>query len=150
MRLKIDVIPTGATTATVILTQEQVDRIRGSAGRGRVPLAITYRGVTYRTSISVYRGQWMAVVNKEMREGGLAPGSSYTVDISLDTAERTVTVPPDFAKALKAAGLRQAFDALAYTHRKEYVRSIEEAKKPETRQRRIEAAVAKIGSGARR
>ena len=150
MRLKIDVIPTGATTATVILTQAQVDRIRGAEGRGRVPIAITYRGTTFRTSVSIYRGQWMAVVNKEMRDGGLAPGASYTVDIALDTAERTVTVPPDFAKALKSAGLRPAFDALSYTHRKEHVRVIEEAKKPETRQRRIEAAVEKIGSGSRR
>ena len=66
------------------------------------------------------------------------------------SSERTVTVPPDFAKALKAAGLRSTFDALAYSHRKEHVRLIEEAKKPETRQRRIEAAVAKIGAGAGR
>lgn len=150
MRMKIDVIPTGATTATVILTQRQVDHIRGAEGRSRVPIAITYRGTTYRTSVSVYRGEWMAVVNKEMREGGLAPGASYTVDISLDTQERTVAVPSDFAKALKAAGLRPAFDALAYSHRKEHVRAIEDAKKPETRQRRIEAALAKVSSGARR
>lgn len=150
MRLKIDVIPTGATTATVILTQEQVDRIRGSHGRGRVPVVIVYRGATFRTSVSVYRGEWMTVVNREMREGGLVPGGTYTVDISLDTGERTVDVPADFARALRAAGLRPAFDALAYTHRKEYVRSIEEAKKPETRQRRIDAAIDKIGSGSRR
>ena len=150
MRLKIDVIPTGATTATVILTQEQVDSIRGSAGRARVPVAITYKGSTYRTSVAVYRGEWMTVVNREMRDGGLAPGGSYTVDIELDTAERTVTVPPDFARALKEAGLRPAFDALAYSHRKEHVRVIEDAKKPETRERRIEAAIVKIGSGTRR
>lgn len=149
MRLRVDVLPTGATTATIVLTQEQVDRIRGSEGKGRVPVAIAYRGTTYRTSVSIYRGQWMTVVNKGMREGGLEPGRSYTVDITLDAAERTVEVPPDFAKALKAAGLRAAFDALAYTHRKEYVRAIVEAKKPETRQRRIDAAVDKIGASAR-
>ncbi len=142
--MTIEVIPTGTSTATVILTQEQVDRIRGSAGRGRVPVAITYRGTTYRTSVSVYRGQWMTVVNREMREGGLTPGSSYTVDISVDAAERTVSVPPDFARALKEAGLRPAFDALSYSHRKEHVRVIEEAKKPETRERRIAAALDKL------
>ncbi len=142
--MTIEVIPTGTSTATVILTQEQVDRIRGSAGRGRVPVAITYRGRTYRTSVSVYRGQWMTVVNREMREGGLTPGSSYTVDISVDAAERTVSVPPDFARALKEAGLRPAFDALSYSHRKEHVRVIEEAKKPETRERRIAAALDKL------
>jgi hypothetical protein len=145
MRMKVYVAPTGKTTATIVLTQDQVDRIRGVPGKGRVPLAITYRGTTYRTSVSLYRGQWMTVINKQMREGGLAPGHDYTVDLSLDTAERTVDVPADFAKAMRAAGVRKAFDALSYSHRKEHVRVIEEAKKPETRQRRIEAAITKLG-----
>lgn len=145
MRMKVYVAPTGKTTATIVLTQDQVDRIRGVPGKGRVPLAITYRGTTYRTSVSLYRGQWMTVINHQMREGGLVPGHDYTVDLSLDTAERTVDVPADFAKAMRAAGVRKAFDALAYSHRKEHVRVIEEAKKPETRQRRIEAAITKLG-----
>jgi hypothetical protein len=145
MRMKVYVAPTGKTTATIVLTQDQVDRIRGVPGKGRVPLAITYRGTTYRTSVSLYRGQWMTVINKQMREGGLVPGHDYTVDLSLDTAERTVDVPADFAKAMRVAGVRKAFDALAYSHRKEHIRVIQEAKKPETRQRRIEAAIAKLG-----
>lgn len=144
MRLKLDVVPTGKTTATVVLTQEQVDAIRGVPGKVRVPLAITYKGQVFRTSISVYRGQWMMVVNQSMREGGLAPGATYSVDVSVDTSERTVDVPADFAKAMRTAGVRKTFDALAYTHRKEHVRAIEDAKKPETRQRRIDAAIAKL------
>ena len=145
MRMKVYVAPTGKTTATIVLSQEQVDRIRGVPGKARVPLAITYRGTTYRTSVSIYRGEWMTVVNKEMRDGGLVPGHEYTLVITVDTAERTVEVPADFAAAMRKAGVRKAFDALAYTHRKEYVRAIEEAKKPATRQRRIAAAVAKLG-----
>ena len=143
--MKLEVVPTGKTTATVILTQAQVDAIRGSEGRGRVPLAIAFRGQVFRTSISVYRGEWMMVVNKEMRDGGLEPGRTHTADVTLDAGERTVDVPADFAKAMKTAGVRTAFDALSYTHRKEHVRAIEDAKKPETRQRRIEAAIAKLG-----
>lgn len=150
MRLKVDVRPTGTTTATVILTQEQVDAIRGSQGRARVPLLITYRGAQYRTSVSIYRGQWMVVVNREMREGGLMPGHAYTVDIARDTAERTVEVPADLDAALGAEGLREAFDALSYSHRREHVRAIEDAKKSETRQRRIATTVAKVASGVRR
>ncbi|MFM1966053.1 MAG: hypothetical protein RL134_1778 [Actinomycetota bacterium] len=146
MRIKVHVAPTGKTTATIVLTQDAVDAIRGGPGKGRLPLAITHKGRTYRTSVSVYRGQWMMVINKEMRDGGLVPGHDYTVDISVDTAERTVDVPADFAKAMRAAGVRTTFDALAYSHRKEHVRVIEEAKKPETRQRRIDAAIAKLGS----
>ena len=145
MRMKVYVAPTGKTTATIVLTQDQIDKIRGVPGKGRVPLAITYRGTTYRTSIALYRGQWMTVINKEMRDGGLVPGQDYTVDLSLDTAERIVEVPADFAKAMRAAGVRKAFDALSYSRRREQVQLIEAAKKPETRQRRIEAAIATLG-----
>ena len=145
MRMKMYIAPTGKTTATIVLTQEQINKIRGVPGKGRVPLAITYRGTTYRTSIALYRGQWMTVINKEMREGGLVPGHDYTVDLSLDTSERIVEVPADFAKAMRAAGVRKAFDALSYSRRREQVQLIEAAKKPETRQRRIEAALATLG-----
>lgn len=145
MRMKVYVAPTGKTTATIVLTQDQIDKIRGVPGKGRVPLAITYRGTTYRTSIALYRGQWMTVINKEMRDGGLVPGQDYTVDLSLDTAERIVEVPADFAKAMRAAGVRKAFDALSYSRRREQVQLIEAAKKPETRKRRIDAAIATLG-----
>lgn len=141
MRMTLDVVATGKTTATVILTQEQVDALRGAPGRARVPLAITYKGSVFRTSVSVYRGQWMLVVNEDMRKGGLAPGGSYPVSIVRDVVERTVDVPADLRSALKSAGVLDAFDALSYTRRKEYVRGVEEAKKPETRERRIVAVV---------
>lgn len=137
MRMRLEVIPTGKTTATVVLSQAQVDAIRGEPGRGRVPLAITYRGATYRTSISVYRGQWMMVVNAEMRAGGLVPGAAYTCDVTRDDSVRTVDIPDDLARALDDSGVREAFDALSYTRRKEAVRQVTEAKRPETRERRI-------------
>ena len=145
--MSLDVIATGKTTATVIFTQEQVDRLRGSEGRGRVPVRIAYRSKEYRTSISIYRGAWMMVVNAQMRAGGLLPGGTYSVDMSLDTSERTVDVPEDLAAALRTAKLTASFGALSYTQRREYVRSVEDAKRPETRVRRIEAAIAKIRDG---
>lgn len=58
---------------------------------------------------------------------------------TLDAAERTVEVPAYFANALTVAE-RRTFDAMSYSHRKEYVQWIEGAKKPETRERRIENA----------
>lgn len=146
MKFRLDVLATGKTTATVILSQQQVDAIRGSAGKARVPLAITYKGRTYRTSVSIYRGQWMTVVNQEMRLGGLVPGDTYSVDISVDTQERTVEVPEDLLAALKKAKLQSAFEKLSYSHRKEHVRSVVEAKKPETRLARIEKVIAKLAA----
>ena len=146
MRMDLEVQPAGTATATVVLTQQQVDRIRGKEGKGRVPLAITFRGSVFRTSISVYRGQWMMVVNRAMRDAGMVPGARYRCDVRLDSEERTVEVPADLTKALRAAGVRTAFDALSYTRRKEQVRQVEEAKRPETRARRIAAIVDALSS----
>jgi hypothetical protein len=137
MRMKLDVVPTGKTTATVILTQAQVDALRGEPGRGRVLLVIRYEGGEFRTSVSVYRGEWMMVVNEAMRSGGLVPGATYTVDIAMDVAERTVDIPDDLAAALAKAKLKAVWDKQSYTNRKEFVRGVTEAKKPETRERRI-------------
>ncbi len=144
MRMHIDVVATGKTTATVIMTQDEVDAVRGEPGMARVPLRIEYDGSTFRTSISRYRGEWMMVVNKEMRDGGLVPGAAYDVEITRDDEVRTVEIPGDLAQALAAAGLTDAFAALAYSHRREHVRAIEEAKKAETRARRIEKCLAMV------
>lgn len=144
MKMQLDVMPTGKTTATVILSQEQVDAIRGVPGKARVMLAITYKRQQFRTSISIYRGQWMMVVNEAMRSGGLTPGGSYAVDIAVDVAERTVEVPDDLQEALATAGLEAAFAKQSYTNRKEFVRGITEAKKPETRIARIDKCIAAL------
>jgi hypothetical protein len=146
MRMELDVIPTGRTTATVILTQDQVDELRGAAGRGRVPVAITFDGEVFRTSVSVYRGEWMMVVNQAMRDGGLTPPGTYAVDIVMDGSERIVEVPDDLAAAVSAAGLGSAWDRQSYTSRKEFVRGVVEAKKPETRARRIEKVIAALAA----
>jgi uncharacterized protein YdeI (YjbR/CyaY-like superfamily) len=63
------------------------------------------------------------------------------VAVERDTAERTVEVPADLAAALAEAGLREAFDGLSFSHRREHVNAINEAKKPETRARRIAKAL---------
>jgi uncharacterized protein YdeI (YjbR/CyaY-like superfamily) len=68
-------------------------------------------------------------------------GQEVEVEIVLDTAPREVVVPEDFAAALRAARAEERFAGLAFTHRKEHVRAIEEAKTAETRARRIAKAV---------
>jgi uncharacterized protein YdeI (YjbR/CyaY-like superfamily) len=72
------------------------------------------------------------------------------LELENDDEVRTVTVPRDLAKALSAGGARKMFDAMSYTCRKEWVRAVEEAKKPETRRRRIEKAVSEVLAKPRR
>ena len=55
-------------------------------------------------------------------------------------------MPSDLATALDEAGLRETFDALAYSHRREHVNAINDAKKPETRARRITKALEMLRS----
>lgn len=141
MQMDLEVVPAGKTTATVVLTQEQVDALRGAPGNARVPLAITFEGVTHRTSISRYRGQWMMVVNAAMREAGLAPGATYRCEVVRDDAPREVDVSDDLREALEAAGVAAGWAALSYTRRRELAGAVVAAKRPETRAKRIGLAV---------
>jgi hypothetical protein len=113
----------------------------------RPPVRVTINGYTYRNTVAVMGGKYMLGVSAEHRAGAaVAAGDKVEVELVLDSEPRDVTVPADLAKALGAAG-RRRFDALAYSHRKEWVRSVEEAKTTETRQRRIDKAVAALRDG---
>ena len=72
---------------------------------------------------------------------GKGDGDGVTVTLERDAGERTVDVPDDLAAALAEAGLREAFDKLSYSHRREHVNAINDAKRPETRTRRIAKAL---------
>ena len=133
-------------TATGIEVPAAVVAALGSGKRPAV--TVTIGGTSFRTTIGSMGGRTMIPVSAERREAaGIAAGDEVQVDLELDTAPREVEVPDDLAAALEAAGARAAFDALAPSHRKEHVRAITEAKAPETRQRRIDKAVAKVASG---
>jgi hypothetical protein len=115
------------------------------APRTRVPVVVTIRGFSWRTTVAPYGTDFYVPVRKEVREKIKAvEGETITVAIQRDTAPRAVDVPPDLARALKANGAREVFDRLAFTHQKEFVQWITEAKRPETRSRRIEGAVGKV------
>ena len=115
-------------------------------GQGKRPkVTVTLNGYTYRSTVAVMGGKFMLPLAKVHREAcGVKDGSKVEVILELDAAPREVEVPKDLAAALKKAGVRAAFDGLSFTYRKEHVRSIEEAKAPETRARRIEKAVAMV------
>ena len=120
-------------------------------GQGKRPkVTVTFNGYTYRSTVAVMRGKYLLPLAKVHREAsGVKDGQKVEITLELDTAPREVEVPKDFAAALKKAGLRAAFDKLAFTHRKEHVRAIEEAKAPETRLRRIDKALAMVAEKAK-
>lgn len=112
-------------------------------GKVRAPVKVTINGYTYRSTIAAMGGPPFVPLRKSHREAaGLGDASSVTVRLELDTEKREVTPPADLVKALKAAGgATERWRSLSYTHQREHVEAIEGAKKPETRARRIAAAV---------
>jgi hypothetical protein len=112
-------------------------------GKVRAPVKVTLNGYTYRSTIAAMGGPPCIPLRRSNREAaGLEGGETLRVRLDLDTDARTVTPPADFVKALKAAP--PAWDRwreLSYSHQREYAEAIEDAKKPETRARRIEGAV---------
>ena len=111
-------------------------------GAKRVPVKAVVNGAEYRGSIARMGGKYCLGIPKAFRdEAGIAAGEHIVITIERDTEERTVEVPGDLAEALSGAGLRERFDAMSYTHRKEHARAVEEAKAAETRARRIAKVV---------
>ncbi|HEX8148168.1 MAG TPA: YdeI/OmpD-associated family protein [Pyrinomonadaceae bacterium] len=118
--------------------------------RGRVPVRGTLNGAPFRSSVFRMGGDChFMVVNRKLREAsGVSGGETVPVVLERDTETRTVAPPADFARALEGSKeARAVWDKLSYTHRREHVEHIEEAKKPETRRRRIEKSVALLAAG---
>ena len=117
--------------------------IEGLNAGKRPKVTVTVNGSAYRSTVAVMGGRYVVGVTAEQRaKSGVAAGDAIEVTLELDTAPREVEPPADLIAALETAGARQAWDRLSFTHRKEHVRTIEEAKAPETRLRRIDKAVA--------
>ncbi|MFK0222985.1 YdeI/OmpD-associated family protein [Streptomyces vinaceus] len=112
----------------------------------RPPVRITVNGHCWRSRIALLRGRHLIGLSHANREAaGVEIGESVEVEVELDTEPRVVVEPEDFAQALNAEpAARAAYDVLTYSRRREHVRAIESAKKPETRQRRIEKALATL------
>jgi hypothetical protein len=144
MRFESSVELGGKTATGIPVPDEVIARLGGS---NRPAVTITINGYTYRTTAVRMGGRFLVPLSAEHREAaGAAAGDVLSVDIALDTAPREVELPADLDAAMDDAA-RTTYDGLSYTHRKEWVRWVEEAKKPETRATRIEKTVAGLREG---
>jgi hypothetical protein len=113
-------------------------------GKKRVPVRAWIDGEPYRGTLVRMGGPFHILgVLKEIRAKiGKTFGDEVEVTLEEDTAPRVAEVPLDFQQALNQAPLaRAAFEKLSYTHQREYVRAILEAKRAETRRKRIADAI---------
>lgn len=108
----------------------------------------TINGMSYQSSTMPYGGRGLFLgVHKATREAaGVFPGEQVEVVVSRDDRPRVLEIPAELAAALAANPAAQAaFDRLSFTNRKEIATSVAEAKRPETRERRLAAAMARLG-----
>ena len=138
-------IELGGKTATGM--QVPADVVEALNAGKRAPVVVTVGGYSYRTTVAPYGGAYYVPLAAEHREAaGVAAEQEVDVSIELDTAPREVALPDDLAVAMDDDA-RAAYDRLSFTHRKEWVRWVEEAKKPETRTTRIEKTVSGLKAG---
>ena len=143
------VVELGGKTATGL---QVPDEVVAALGAGRRPaVRVSVGGHTYRSTVAAMGGRFMLPLSAENRgAAGVAAGDEVDVDIDLDTAPREVDVPADLAAELATdEDARAFFDGLAASHRKEWVRWIEDAKKAETRGRRVAETLRALRAGER-
>lgn len=128
-------------TATGIEVPKQIVAALNAGKRPAVK--VTINGYIYRSTIAVYGGVYMVGVSAAVREQAkVKAGDKVEVYVELDTEERTVDIPADFAIALKINPVaNEFFNSLSYSNKQGHVLPIEQAKTAETRQRRIQKSI---------
>jgi hypothetical protein len=149
IRLTATLVPRGPAAA-VVLDDDQVSAV--GEGAKRFPVIATVNGYSWRTTVTRMRGEFLVGLNRAVREKAhVEAGDTVDVELELDAAPREVEVPPALSDALAIdPTARAAFDALAFTHRNEFARWIEEAKRDDTRQRRVAQALQMLHEGRTR
>lgn len=139
------VVQLDGKTATGIRVPDEV--VEGLGQGKRVKVVVKIGGYSYRSSIASMGGVYMLPISAEHRKGaGVNAGDEVDVEVEVDSAPREVVVPEDFAAALdQHEAARKAFEVMSYSHKQQHVLAIEGAKTAETRQRRIEKAIAALG-----
>ena len=120
--------------------------VEALGGGARPPVTITVNGHSWKSRVAIMRGRYLLGLSNANRQAAcVAIGEEVEVGVEVDTEPRVVVEPADFARALDDdAVARAAYDKLAYSHKRQHIRTIESAKKPETRRLRIEKAIATL------
>jgi len=123
------------------------DQLKKIGGNKRAPLKITVNGYTYQSTATVMDGKCLVVFPKKDRENaGVDSGDKLEVQLELDSGYRQVEVPKELEIALQQSGIKEKFDELTYSKRKEYARQVADAKANDTKARRIEKILTEIKS----
>lgn len=139
-------IELGGKTATGMRVPDEVVAALGAGKRPAV--RVTVRNYTYRSTITPMSGAFYIPVSAEVRAAsGVQAGDDVEVTVELDTEPRTVDVPADLAAVLDGeAEAKRFFESLSYSNKRRFILQIEDAKTPETRQRRILKTIERLNA----
>ena len=108
-------------------------------------MKVTVNGHTYQSTATAMDGLCMVVFpQRERTASGVNSGDTVEVTLELDAGFREVELHPELESALAAAGLREKFDSLTYSQRREHARQVADAKADDTRSRRVEKVLAAL------
>ncbi|MDA0169075.1 YdeI/OmpD-associated family protein [Solirubrobacter taibaiensis] len=149
MRLEITttLAPRGPAGA-IVLDDDQVAQIGG--GAKVFPVRVTVNDRAARLRLARMGGESLIGFSKQVRaELGVEIGDQVHAVIERDDAPREIAIPEELQQALDAdPAAKAAFDKLAPSHRKEHARAIAEAKRPETRAKRVAATIEALRTGS--
>lgn len=144
MRFTAELERTGGTTAGFRVPGAVVEAL----GAGKRPkVVVTINGYGYRSSIAPMGGEyWLGVASAHREPAAVEPGNIYDVDVELDTAPRTVELPPELVKAFEEQPpLAEAWAKLSYSNQRRLAEPIGAAKGEETRARRVAKVISQLG-----
>jgi hypothetical protein len=146
MKFRATIQLDGKTATGINVPAEVMEGLRGGK---RPAVKVTIKGHTYSSTVGTMRGVAKIPISAENREAaGVNAGDEVEVEVELDKSPREVAVPADLAEALGGdAEAERCFDGLSPSRKKAYVTWIEQAKKAETRERRVAQAVTELSEG---
>ena len=132
-----------SSEATLVKIPFDVEKVFGAK---RVPVKVSINGAEHRSTLARRSGEYLLVIPKHFREAaGISAGETITVELERDTEPRIIEPTPDLADALgKNPSAKASWEKLSYTHKKEFVAVLEEARREETRARRVEKIIEEL------
>jgi hypothetical protein len=149
LKFSAELLQHGKMNAAYIEFPFDVEEVFGVKGQVKVKALIDGK-VMYRGSLAKmgYDCHVLGITQEIRKQIDKKFGDKITVIIEQDLEERIVVIPADVQRELsKNKGAYDFFSRLSYTHRKEYIRWIESAKKEETRLRRIDQFMERLSAG---
>jgi hypothetical protein len=149
MKFRAEIELHGKSATGIEVPAEVVEQL--DAGK-KPPVSVTIGGGTYRSTVASRGGRYLIPLSAENRElTGVEAGDEVEVELKLDNQPREIAVPSDLAAALDSdANAKEFFELLSYSQKRWYVEPIVGAKKPETRERRVEKAMGMLREGRKR